>query len=524
MSGDDEFKSDKSVEIKGDVSQDKDAERKAARQKAINMAFRKERKHPLGIGWWFGIIVLILISISFVLAPAIEAVVARRSSSLVFGKYKGEAISFENGNYFYEQYQNYGQQYRGASNNPEQAAYSIWSNAYYSTVFYTALNQMAKKAGVIASEPVVNRTIIESGYYDKDGKFDVATYNATSSEQKKSIETSVRRNLPAQIVMGDLSSILSSEGEKEFVASMADESRSFSYVDFDMSRYPDEDAVAYGKQNEEKFETFALSLMTASSQEEAEALLGRVLGGEDFATVATSSSIDGFASQGGKVGDKVYFFQIQNSFKNSEDAKKILSSESGSVIGPFEGTNGFLVLKVESAAVPADFSDAETLNTVKAYMSVYEAQMMDDYLKDRATDFMAAAIKDGFEEAAEDESLSVTNVGATPQNIGSSSYLGTFASTDPNGLLSYADGDTIKSLYDAGENGLVGPISLGGSYLVVKSGAKGEKGMGEYLKQFYGYLSSNSMQSDVQYSVMHNDGFEDNFLTVFLNSIIGSSN
>ncbi|MCH3919270.1 MAG: hypothetical protein LKE39_02055 [Sphaerochaeta sp.] len=37
------------------------------------VAFAKP-KRKLSIGWWFGIIVLILISISFVLAPAIEAV------------------------------------------------------------------------------------------------------------------------------------------------------------------------------------------------------------------------------------------------------------------------------------------------------------------------------------------------------------------------------------------------------------------------------------------------------------------
>ena len=130
----------------GSTPHEMSAEEKAARQKAIDLAFKKEKKHPLGIAWWLGIIVLILISISFVLAPAIEAVVARRSGSLEFGKYKGEAIKFENGNYFYEQYQNFGQQYRGSSSNPEQAAYAIWSNAYYSTVYYTALSQMARKA------------------------------------------------------------------------------------------------------------------------------------------------------------------------------------------------------------------------------------------------------------------------------------------------------------------------------------------------------------------------------------------
>lgn len=529
MPSDEEKTSEKTMEFKGEeqattgsTPHEMSAEEKAARQKAIDLAFKKEKKHPLGIAWWLGIIVLILISISFVLAPAIEAVVARRSGSLEFGKYKGEAIKFENGNYFYEQYQNYGQQYRGSSSNPEQAAYAIWSNAYYSTVYYTALSQMARKAGIIAADSVVNRTIINSGYYDKDGKFDVATYNAASSDQKKSIETSVRRNLPAQTVMGDLTSILSSSGEQDFIASMADDSRSFEYVDFDLTAYPDDQAAAYATQNAQKFETLGISLMTAADQDAAQALADRVVGGEEFATVASSSSTDGFASQGGKVGDNVYFFQIQNTFKNAAEADQALAARASQMLGPFEGNNGWFILRVDSAAVPADFTNAQTLNAVKAYMSVYEAQMMDDYLKDQATQFAGTATEKGFDAAATDAGLSTVQVGATPMNIGNSTYLGSFQSTDPKQLLSYADSETVKSLYAADEDAVTGPVQAGSSYLVVKSGAKGEAGMGQYVKQFYNYLASNTMQGDVQYSVMHNDGFEDNFLTVFFKEIIGT--
>lgn len=530
MPSDEEKKSEKAMEFKGEgqattgsTPHEMSAEEKAARQKAIDLAFKKEKKHPLGVAWWLGIIVLILISISFVLAPAIEAAVARRSGSLEFGKYKGESIKFENGNYFYEQYQNYGQQYRGSSSNPEQAAYAIWSNAYYSTVYYTALSQMARKAGIIAADSVVNRTIINSGYYDKNGKFDVATYNAASSDQKKSIETSVRRNLPPQMVMGDLTSILSSSGEQDFIAAMADDSRSFEYVDFDVNSYPDEQAAAYATQNAQKFETLGISLMTAADKDAAQALADRVVGGEEFATVASSSSTDGFASQGGKVGDNVYFFQIQNTFKNADEAGQALTARAGQILGPFEGNNGWFILRVDSAAVPADFTNEQTLHAVKAYMSLYEAQMMDDYLKDQATQFAASATEKGFDAAAGDAGLSAVKVGATPMNIGNSTYLGSFQSTDPNQLLPYADSETVKSLYAADEGAVTGPVQAGSAYLVVKSGAKGEAGMGQYVKQFYNYLASNTMQGDVQYSVMHNDGFEDNFLTVFFREIIGTS-
>lgn len=498
-------------------------EQKKERAKAIDMALRKEKKHPLGAAWWIGIIILILISISFVAGPAIEAAVARRSTGLSFGSYNGEDITFEQGNYFFDQYQNYADRFRGSSSNPEQAAYQIWSNAYYSTVVYTALSQMAKKAGIIASDPVVNRQIINSGYYDKDGKFDTATYNATSAERKQAIDTSVRRNLVPSMVMSDITSVLSSSAEKDFVASMADDSRSFQYVTFGVDSYPDEEASRYGLANADLFRTFGLSMASAADQAGAQALLDRITSGEAFSAVAESSSTDGFAAEGGKVGDHVYFFQLERSLKNADDAQQIVSAAVGQPIGPLETQNGWVVLQKDSELAPADFADQTTLNAVKVYISLYESQMLDDWLDDQAVDFAAKAGTEGFAQAADAAGLAVTDVAATPLNVGGSSYLGSFAYTDPNQQLAQiTDSQVLKQLYDAEVDAVTGPVQAGTSYLVVKSGEKTSSGIGETLKQFYDYMTSTSVQSDLQYAILHSDKFSDNFLTVFLEQIIGS--
>lgn len=514
----------KVVEFKAAEGGEMTAEQKAARQKAIDMAFKKEKKHPLGLAWWLAIIVFILISISFVAAPAIEAFVGRRGGTgLEFGKYDGEPIEFKQGNYFFEQYQNYADRYRGSSSNPEQTAYAIWQNAYYSTVFYTALDQMARKAGIIAADPVVNRRIIESGYYDKDGKFDAATYQNASADRKQAIDTTVRRSVPTQMVLSDLSSVLSSSAEQDFVAAMADNTRAFEYASFDVTTYPDEEASKYAVENSKKFQTMGLSRITAPDQAAAQALLDKINGGEQFATVASESSTDGFKTEGGKVGDTVYFFQIQDMFKNQDEADQVLSAKVGQVVGPFESINGWMLLKLDSAVVAPDFTNQETLNGVKAYMSLYDSQMIDDYLKDQAQKFADKATAEGFDKALSDSGLTSVSVGQTPLNAGGSSFLGSFASTDPKQMMAQiTDSETLKTLFTAEDGAVTGPVQAGtAGYLVVKSAEKGDTSIGDYLKQFYGYLTSNTVQADTQYTLLHSDKFQDNFLTVFLGTILG---
>ncbi|MEA4861075.1 MAG: SurA N-terminal domain-containing protein, partial [Sphaerochaeta sp.] len=121
-------------------------------------------KRKITIGWVLGMIILILIAISFVLAPAIEAFVGKRSSDgIVFGTYGKEEIKYAYGNYFYDQVQNYADQYKSSGVDQTQALYQIWKSAYDSTVLFTAINQLASKAGIIAADDVVVRAIIESG-------------------------------------------------------------------------------------------------------------------------------------------------------------------------------------------------------------------------------------------------------------------------------------------------------------------------------------------------------------------------
>lgn len=483
-----------------------------------------KQKSKITPGWVFGMIVLLLIAVSFVLAPAIQAFVGpNNADGIVFGKYGKEDIKYAYGNYFYDQVQNFGGQYKNTGDNATQTLYQVWKSAYDSTVLFTAVNQIASKAGLIAADEVVNRSIINSGAYNKDGKFDVELYQKATAESKASVEKSIRRSVPYQIVIDDIGSALSSSSEADYVAKMASEGRSFNYVDINASQYPNEKASAYALQNKQLFYSMDLSIISVETEDEARTLSSAIASGEKtFEETALSSSKDNYAANEGKVGT-VYYFGLVSNFKNPEDATKLLTAKSGDVIGPLEGTGAWSIYRLDSTPLEADYASPALLSTVKAYLASSDDPVVDDYLLALANGFVLDA-KDDFAVAAEKAGLDLVNVAATPYNIAQSTYMNNFSNTDPQGKIANAvtTEELGKKLYTAELGTILEPIKSNTSYLVVQVDKEvTDDSMGSYIQMFYNYLSGSQNQQDFSQALYTSDQFQDNFLGTFFSTILG---
>ncbi len=502
-------------------------EKKSAVEKKGKNEAALKPKHKITIGWVFGMIVLILIAISFVLAPAIQAFVGQGTSNgIVFGKYGKDEIKYAYGNYFYDQVQNYANEYSGSEANQTQALYQIWKSAYDSTVMFTAINQLASKAGIITADEVVKRAIIDSGAYDKDGKFDVQTYQNASAERKTSVENSIRRGLPYQIVIDDVGTVLSSSSEIDYIAEMAGNGRTFRYLSLNPTLYPDELASQYAMQNKQLFYSMDMSIISLDSEENAKAVYDSIVSGEtSFEEAATQNSLDSYATEGGNVG-RLYYYGLVSNFKNADEAVTLLSAESDDVLGPYEGNEAWTIYKLNTSPEEADYASEELLGSVKAYLATSDSAIIDTFLTDLATDLQEEVASKGLDEVALEHDLSVVDVSATPYNLGESQYMSNFSYTDNAGLLANAASDeaVAKQLYTASENTLLDPIKSETSYLLVETGEDvKDDSMGSYITMFYDYYSGTQNQQDFSQALYSSDAFEDNFLTTFLNVVLGQS-
>jgi peptidyl-prolyl cis-trans isomerase D len=481
-------------------------------------------KSKITPGWVFGMIVLLLIAVSFVMAPAIQALVGpKNSGGVVFGKYGKEDITYANGNFFYDQVQKFGGEYKNTGDNATQTLYQIWKSAYDSTVLFTAVNQLASNAGIIAADEVVNRSIINSGAYNKDDKFDVELYQKATAESKASVEKSIRRSVPYQIVIDDIGSALSSSSEADYVANMASAGRTFNYVDINASLYPNEKASAYALQNKQLFYSMDLSIISVETVDESKAISSAIASGEKtFEEAALSSSKDNYAANEGKVGT-VYYFGLVPNFKNPEDATKLLTAKSGDMIGPLEGLEAGSIYRLDTTPLEADYASPALLSTVKAYLASSDDPVVDDYLLAKANAFILDA-KDDFAVAAEKSELDLVNVEGTPYNIAESTYMNNFSNTDPQGKLASAitTKELGQKLYTAVPGTVLEPIKSNTSYLVIQAEEEvTDDSMGSYIQMFYNYLSGSQNQQDFSQALYSSDQFQDNFLGTFFSEILG---
>ncbi|MDX9916116.1 MAG: SurA N-terminal domain-containing protein [Sphaerochaeta sp.] len=497
----------------------------STRTKAPKREAPAKTKQKITIGWALGMLILILIAISFVAAPAIEAFVGKRNtSSLVFGKYGKENITYAYGNHFFEEVQNYADQYKGSGGDQTQLLYQIWKGAYDSTVIHTAVNQLAKKAGIIASDEAVRRAIINSGAYHKDGKFDVETYQKASADTKNRLETQVRNSFPFQIVVDDIGSVLSSKAEALYVASLAETGRSFSYVAITPVLYPNEAAVRYALEHERLFTSLDISIISLTDENLALSLSKDILlGTTTFEEAAREHSLDSFAADGGAVGN-LFYYAIEPNFTNSDDASLLLGAKDGDLLGPFESQGAWTIWRVNSQARQADYTDEATLNGIKAYIATYEGEMIEPWLDEFAQQLKSEAVANGLEEVALTHDLDLISVSSTPYNAAQSTYMADLSYTDPAGLLYRATSNTdvARSLYASAEHTLLDPIKVNSSYILVETGSdERDEGMGSYISMFYDYLSGSQNQQDLTQALYTSDAHTNDFLSTFFTVVLG---
>lgn len=483
--------------------------KKSAKGTEEKVAAKKSKK---SIAWWAGVVVLILISITFVL-PATGIGALFSEDSIVFGKYNGEKIEYKPGNYFGNQVNSIAAQYESLD---MSSLYSVWYQAYQSTVLQTALNQAAKKAGIKATEYAANQYILDSGFYsNEDGVFDKEKYDSYTQAQRDSIYNNVYSSIPSMTVANDYSTVRSSDKEKAFVGTMAATGRTFEYVAFGSENYPDQDAVNYLNSNPQPFAKIGLSIISASTEDAAKLIMDEIKAGTKSFEEAAKDSIDGFNAQSGKVGE-VYFYNLSSTLGSEENANAVFATAVDNLAGPYYTSYGYSFFKVDSAPVMADSSDATTLAFVKNYIANENPDLVAPYAEAAANEFYA---NPDFIYT----DLAVNEVSSTPVNPNSSSFMGSFAYSDAAGLLSSAASDSayVKSLYTGATGDVLPPQKVGSSYIVTKIGDESvSSSVQTSIPTFYDYIGSMAMQQDLYTAVFNNTSFEDDFVNTLFSKVL----
>lgn len=477
------------------------------------------------VGWVFGIVVLILISLGFVL-PA-TGFTTLNDTSVVFGKYDGKKIELKNGNFFYYQLNNIANYYaeQNGGSIPSNAYFQIYYTAFQNAVVYEALNNMADKAGVKASKEAVADGIVSSGYWNNsDGEFDTERYNAASKSDKEYINSYVSMALPFQSVESDIANAKLSTAETEFIENINSNTASFEYIIIGSDAYGDEEAIQYANNNPAPFVQIGLSILSYSTEDEANDILAKLNAGTMTFAEAADTSIDGYAEKDGVIG-LVFKHALDSTLSATTDASDVVfSTPVGSLVGPYQTGAGYSIFRVDSAPSFPETLDEEVLSHVKEYIAENDSQIMTTYLAAIAQDVYQNASSD-FDAAADKYDLTISSVSNVAENPGDSQFIASFNYSDYSGLLSNAisSDETLEAkLFGLSENSVLEPILSGSSYIVVRRvESTSSNYMASYISAMYSQYASQLSLSDMQNSILTSDKLTNDFYTVFLDKVMG---
>ena len=489
----------------------------------------KPQKFGKSIGWFFGIAVLLLICITFILPTTLFS---SGSSEIVFGSYDGKDISLSYDSYFYYQLQNiadyYAESYGGAV--PNDAWVYIYYTAFQNAAVFEYISDLANTAKIQPAEEAVSQTIVNSGYWnDANGIFDTERYQAATDAEKASITNYARMMVPFQIVTNDIYDVRYSDAEADFIVSLSSQPRDFEYYMIDNDDYPDADAVTYAKNNPAPFEVANLTLLSYATLEEAEAALERISSGEISAEdEAVANSIDNYAEVSGNMGG-VPKYHLDAILAYEEGASdEVFTAAVGTICGPYMTDAGYSLFRLDAAPTAPDYADDTTLASIKDYIDANENAIMLASIGGIAQDVYQAALND-FDAAAEKYNLTKYSVKSAAENPGDSELILSMNYSDYMGYLASAcaaDSTYSDKLYALADGEVLAPVLTANStYIVVR--AVESTPASEYMlssaKDLYKSSAGQFSRNDLETGVLFSDKFVDNFVNTYYSNIQMSS-
>jgi parvulin-like peptidyl-prolyl isomerase len=490
---------------------------------------KRRRMHP--VTYALLILVTVFAVVAFILVPMYGRV-AGSPGHLVFGTWDGKEIAWFSGSYFEQQRQAYARQVQQSdtsTTSAEYQLYSVWSQAFQSTVWHVAAVTQARRAGVEISKDALDTDLLTYGaYLDENGNFSETVYNNTPLSERVATREQRNEELLASRYYADIASgARTGSREKTFVAAMAAAERKFTFVAWEFSAFPDDEVRKFGEANAAKFRKAKLSRITVASEREAKQIATRLADSTaSFAELAKAHSKDSYASAGGDMGWQ-YAYALEPDLEDKAKVEDVLALAAGEVGDPVKGPYGWAIYRCDTAAVAADLSDATVLAEVRTYLNRYEKGKIEDWFVERAGKFARRAAETGFTAAAREAGIAVAETGYVPINLSNTFLLSPLTATPESATpysAAYSEDFFFRAFSLAKDQASSQPIVLDDRVLVLK--VADERTVpaetAAMMDQVLSYLANQSLQGDLDQELMNDRRLKSDFDNVFYRSVLGT--
>ena len=497
-----------------------------AHEKTDSEMIRRFKQSPfIFIGTF---VVLVIVIVAFVLVPAIVPQSGRgRGADLTFGYYDKVPITYVPGNYF-AQYYDMVARYRQNSMNSDNYAYmgyQIWRESFEAAAIHTAILQEMKSSGYTAPSQIVDRDVAKLPQFQENGRFSPSLYRQMDDNRRLSLWRQVQEDISKERFRSDVTGLLQTEAESEFIGDMALVQRSFQMAVFPVDNYPEEEYEAYIEDHADLFRSVHLSMLTVSSGEkEAQKILETIKNGEiTFEDAARAHSGDAYADRGGDMG--IRMTHELNMDIPEEAREATVSLAIGQYSDVIKTSSGWSFFRAEDSATEADVSDPAVMDKVRAYVRNFERGRMEDWASAQADEFIALVNELGYDEAVSQQEIESRDFGPIPINYGNIDLFTTLSSQSVAELSGSGSNENFwTTAFSTPVSTPSQPVVQGGNVLVLfpteETHAEEETVEGiasTYNAYWLSYMTEQSLQQYFLNSPKMDDKFMDIYFRYFMN-------
>jgi len=511
------------------ASQIKSSEAAEAKKAEKKSSPKRGIKNPFVYGGT--IVILVITIIAFVFIPSIGGGIASGSAP-EFGRWDGKPITYSSDSYFASQVaqiNDYLRQQGLSEENFQLYAYQVWNMAFQSAVIRTALIDMVEKSGYRVTEKGLDEAMLTNTTFFVDDVFSVEKYNKTPLATRMTIRNTTRDDIMVQRYYEDLYTISPSTAEMKFVTEMAKPQRVISYIDIPLSGFPEADAIAWGTSNADLFRTIGISRITiTSSESDAKKILAQVRDNKlSFEDAAKSHSQDGYADLGGDAGS-VFYYLFAEGFTDTGAAAKIAGLAKGEVSDVYEiGEKAWAFFKINSEIAPSDFSSAETIAEIRAYIEEKERGTLESWAIAKANLLVTSTNLADFQKSAAKAGYEVKIAGPFMINLGNPTFyaynqqIPLFQAAAPLGTteLSSAESDEafMTELFSLEKGKVSKPLVVEDKIVVfgVTDDADASDDDTALVQFAYPYFHQQTIETQTRQAILASDKFKDSFSDTF---------
>ncbi|MDR2069784.1 MAG: SurA N-terminal domain-containing protein [Spirochaetaceae bacterium] len=491
-----------------------------AEKSAQNEFIRRFKSNPfVFIGT---VVILIIVIVAFVLVPAIVPNAEGANIDLTFGYYDKTPITYVRGNYLAQVQSSYAQYMQASMNESNALSISsqVWRSAFEETVIHIGILQEMKKAGFVIPPELVDKEVRTLPQFQDNGRFSLTKYRQLDKATQLSLWKDVQDSLITQRYVSDVSDLRQSSKEADFIGAMASKERTFAMAAFPLSSYPEEEITAFADNNRDLFKTVHLSKITINSNErEIRQILRSVEeGSQRFEEAARTHSQDNFAESGGDIGVKMAY-EMAEEIPDEAEREAVLNLARGDISPVVKVPSGWAFYRAEETPYPADLNDQETVEKIRTYLTGFRRGIMDDWLIEKAGQFILQAEERGFDTAADELGLVTQNFGPVTLNYGNFTLFKSLSGSTVPELASAPSNENFwRIAFSTPLQTPSAPFMLGNNALVLfplEENTPEESDIASITSSYTSYWLNNNTDQSIRNRFVQSEKLEDNFWTTY---------